>query len=243
MSNYHSLKVELYKINFENIEKKYYARPATDRTLTALQLAEKAVKRGGATTSAEDMVRALNEFMKEATFQVCDGYAILTDYFKVWLKIEGTFADTADEFDSKEHKLSFGFQATSTMRSELEDISVDIDRLAEVGPVIVHVINNSDGQTNSTLTPGHAITIEGERIKISGDNAACGIYLIAEDGTETLINGSNILDNEPKRLVALVPSTLASGTYSIRITTQFCSSSYETQSPRSSSSDIELTVE
>lgn len=242
MSDYHQLNIELYKNNFENSENMYYARPTTDRTLTVSEVAQRAVSRGGATMTAEEIVRGFNELMEEALYNVCDGYAMLTDYFKMSLKIEGTFADTKDEFDSTRHKLKFCFTATDTMREELSNISVEIDRIAEVGPTIAHVINNYNGETNSTITPGHVITIEGDRIKISGDDTSCGVYLIASDGTETQLSGNSILTNEPKNLMVLVPTDLAAGTYNVRVTTQYSTSKYNTSSPRSSSSDIELTA-
>lgn len=242
MGLYHSLRVQLYKNSLTDSENDYYARPAVERSLTADEVGEEAVSRGEATMTATEIVRGFNEFMKEATYETCNGYSVNTDYFKISVVINGTFTSATDTFDSSRHDVHFVITPNSAMRTELENISITTDGIADVGPTITQVTNCKDGSINSVITPGHALTIEGEKLKVSGDDASCGVYLIASDGTETQISGSDILTNEPKNLMVLVPSDLAAGTYNIRVTTQYSTSTYNTSSPRSTSSDIELTV-
>lgn len=97
----------------------------------------------------------------------------------------------------------------------------------------------SDGSAAFVATAGRNFTLKGSKIKIAGDDPSVGITFVAEDGTETKLADDMIAINEPSRLVFLVPDTLADGTYTLRVTTQYTSSSANLlKSPRS----IEQTI-
>ena len=78
--------------------------------------------------------------------------------------------------------------------------------------------------TDRTATPGYPFTVEGNYLKLVGDDPAVGITIVSEEGTETRVDSGMVAVNEPKKLVFVLPSGLAEGTYTLRIATQYGSS-------------------
>ena len=75
--------------------------------------------------------------------------------------------------------------------------------------------------TDRTATPGYPFTVEGNYLKLVGDDPAVGITIISEEGTETRVDSGMVAVNEPKKLVFVLPAGLAEGTYTLRIATQY----------------------
>lgn len=96
--------------------------------------------------------------------------------------------------------------------------------------------------TNRTATPGYPFTVEGNYLKLVGDSPEAGLTLIDEDGTETPIDKTMVVVNEPKKLVFILPSTLQAGTYTLRITTLFSGNSTLRKTPRTLESTIYVGV-
>ena len=89
---------------------------------------------------------------------------------------------------------------------------------------VMYVSGTTDAATRATdrtATPGYPFTVEGNYLKIVGDDPAVGIYLIDEDGTETRIDLAMVSVNEPKKLVFYLPATMEAGTYTLRVVTQY----------------------
>jgi hypothetical protein len=86
-------------------------------------------------------------------------------------------------------------------------------------PQILEVKNSVTGKVDETLTSGGAVEIDGVDIKITGDNAACGLYFVNDDsGTET--KAATIIQNRPITVLALIP-VLPAGNYRVKIVTQY----------------------
>ena len=75
--------------------------------------------------------------------------------------------------------------------------------------------------TDRTATPGYPFTVEGNYLKLAGDDPTVGITIVAEDGTETRIDPAMVAVNEPKKLIFNIPAGLEAGTYTLRIVTQY----------------------
>ena len=71
---------------------------------------------------------------------------------------------------------------------------------------------------DEVLTAGGAVEINGVNIKIAGDNAACGLYFVDENGAET--KAVTVIQNKPATALSLIPA-LATGSYRVKITTQY----------------------
>lgn len=74
------------------------------------------------------------------------------------------------------------------------------------------IINTVNGETNVSLTPGQVLEIKGVNLSILGDHPDVGIYLQEEGAADsTRIKATTLLNNEPKRLMFMVPSAVAVG--------------------------------
>ena len=92
---------------------------------------------------------------------------------------------------------------------------------------VMYISGTTDAATRATdrtATPGYPFTVEGNYLKLVGDDPAVGITIVSEEGTETRIDSGMVAVNEPKKLVFVLPSGLAEGTYTLRIATQYGSS-------------------
>ena len=84
--------------------------------------------------------------------------------------------------------------------------------------------------------------MEGNYLKLAGDDPSVGITLVDEDGTETRIDPAMVAVNEPKKLVFIIPAGLAEGTYTLRITTQYGSNGNLVKTPRTVESALYIGV-
>lgn len=78
-----------------------------------------------------------------------------------------------------------------------------------------------DAPAYATATPGRPLTVNGNYLKVVGDDPAVGIYLVDEDGTETRVAPEYWSVNEPKTLSFVVPAGLEDGVYTLRVVSQF----------------------
>ena len=243
MSNLHQYSVKLYKNNFSEDENSYYARPAAYRTLSIDNVAESAVERGSATVNQKTMVTAVNEWFEEALYEMMDGFSVNNGYFIMSLTMQGTFTGVTDSYDTSRHSLEFSIVPTDSTKNELENVIVSIDGLADTEPKILQITDMSNGNLNSTITPGKNLYLDGSRLKVVGDDSSCGVYLTNnDDGTQTQLSGYDLQRNMPSELLVLVPSDLTSGSYTVSVTTQFCNSSTTVKSPRTVEFGTTLTV-
>ena len=111
---------------------------------------------------------------------------------------------------------------------------------------VMYISGTTDAATravNRTATPGYPFTVEGNYLKLVGDDPAVGITLISEDSQETHIDPAMVVVNEPKKLVFIIPAGLGTGTYTLRIVTQYLgSTSNMRKTPRTLDSTIYVGV-
>lgn len=89
---------------------------------------------------------------------------------------------------------------------------------------VMYISGTVDAATKGTggeATPGRPFTVEGNYLKVAGDDPSVGIYLVDEDGTETKITEDYWSVNEPKKLSFTIPAGMADGTYTLRIVSQY----------------------
>ena len=98
---------------------------------------------------------------------------------------------------------------------------------------ILSITDNTTGKTDGTLTPGRNAELKGSYMRIAGDNPDCGIsFKNTSTQIVTKLAVSDIVLNEPSRLLILVPATLNKGEYELILTTQFTSGNITLKSPR-----------
>jgi hypothetical protein len=67
------------------------ARIAAEKTLSVDDVSRSAVKRGGATISAQAMTNAVTQWLKEMGYLLCDGFSINTGWFTASANIRGVW--------------------------------------------------------------------------------------------------------------------------------------------------------
>ena len=75
---------------------------------------------------------------------------------------------------------------------------------------------------NKVLTKGGGVQPIGSRLKFDAKDTAQGIFFVPETGEA--VRAAVIAENNPARLMAIIPADLATGTYYIEVRTKITSS-------------------
>ena len=219
----------------------YIARTASERSLNVKQVCTAAVNRGGSDVSAPSMEHAVELFLKEMAYQLCDGYSINTGYFTAGTQIRGVFDSPTETFNPKKHTILFQFHQGEKLRAEIPTIEISILGVADSLSTILQVTDVKSGSINDLITPGRNLKIQGSKIKIAGENPANGVFFV-DVATEarTPVDITDRVVNNPSELIVLVPD-LAPGSYRIEVVTQFTNGNI-LKEPRTAVFDKILTV-
>jgi hypothetical protein len=238
----HKIKASLYLNWLTEDPNDYSARVASERSLNIPEICNAAVTRGGAHTTAEVMEYNTNLFLKEAAYQLCDGFSINTGYFTATVLIRGVFNSSEETFNPKKHTIIFQFNQGELLRKELENVQVEITGVGESNITVSQVMDVKTGSVNDLLTPGRSLRIRGYKLKLVGDNPTVGVYFVNQITAErTKVDTTDIVDNNPSELVVVIPDLVA-GTYTVEVTSQFSGSSTPLKEARTSNFNKVLTV-
>ena len=237
----HRIKAYLYDNVLTENPNDYIARTFSERSLNSSQICEAAVNRGGADISAASMNHAIELFLKEMAYQLCDGYAVNTGYFTATTNIKGVFDSPQEAFNAEKHNILFQFNQGEKLRAQIPNIEVNILGVADSGSIVLQVTDIKSGSVNDLLTPGRNLKISGSKIKLAGENAANGIYFTNIDTqARTAVEASDIVINNPSELMIIIPN-LTPGTYQLEVMTQFTNGT-TLKEPRTATFDKTLTV-
>jgi hypothetical protein len=221
MSTLHTIKCYLYDNVLTEDPNDFIARVASERSLNVKDICTSAVERGGADVSAAAMEHAVNLWLKEMAYNLCDGYSINTGYFTASARVRGVFDSPTEIFNKDKHHLSFDFTQGATLRKDLHSVSVDILGVSDASLSIAKVTDVKTGSVNDLLTSERNLKIAGHKLKIAGDNPENGVYFVNQTTQErTKVEATDIVTNNPSELMIIIPA-LASGTYKVEVTTQF----------------------
>jgi hypothetical protein len=242
----HRIKAFLY-INFLtkfNVND-YIARVDSERSLNVKEICETAAARGGSDISAPAMEHAVNLWLKEMAYQLCDGYSVNTGYFNAAVHIKGNFDSPNEHYNPEKHTLLFELHQGDLLRKELETVHVDVLGVADVGIDIAQVVDAKTGSVNDLLTPGRNLKITGHKLKVVGEKPGVGVSFISQDDPEAvyLVPADDIVVNNPSEVIIIIPQLLKD-TYKLKITSQFTGSGgIVLKEPRSCVFDKILTVQ
>ena len=159
------------------------------------------------------------------------------------LGVEGVFIGDSAKWDNTIHKLKITATPIARLREFGKRITAIVRGMANTGVVINTVTDVTSGEVNASITPGGAVNLIGSKMKVVGDNPACGITLTNEtDGTVTTISVTAIAINDPSKITFVAPTTLSTGDYKLSITTQYSSSGTQLKEPRTYIFDYVLAV-
>lgn len=222
MAILHKIKAYLYD-NFltKDNPNDFIARTVSERSLNVKQICEAAASRGGADVTAASMEHATELFLKEMAYQMCDGYSINTGYFTAGTQIRGVFDSPQETFNSEKHTILFQFNQGEKLRAEIPTIEINILGVADVSSVILQVTDVKSGTVNDILTPGRNLKINGNKIKIAGENTANGIFFVNTTTNDRIsVDESDVVVNNPSEIIVVIPS-LVTGSYKLEIVTQY----------------------
>ena len=183
----------------------------------------------------------MKQFFDEAAYQLCNGFSVNTGYFSVHPNVGGAFDSVDEARDREKHPVNFRFRALAALRRLAEHIEVEIDGLAKVQGYIDEFIDVTTGTLNETAVPGGQFILGGHKIKVSGNDSACGVYFVSEAPARERAAG-RLAENTASKVIGAIPS-LEAGAWKAVVKTQFTGSGSTTlKTPRVIESSFILTV-
>jgi hypothetical protein len=216
----HKIRAELYDNLLTEDPNDFAARVVADKPLTSKDVCNYATQRGGADISAKAMEHAVDLYLGEMVYLLCNGFTVNTGVFNVRPAIKGVFNKATEQFNPEKHKISFDFNQGLRLRRELANVSVEIAGVSKVTFFIDEVVDIESESVGDLLTPKHNLRISGSKIRIAGENAENGVYFINQETNERVKVQSKIPVNKPSELMVVIPA-LAAGSYKLEIVTQY----------------------
>jgi hypothetical protein len=218
----HSIKVRLHKNYLPGMDGTYNARTANEATLDIAKICESMKDRGNYAGKYEEMIGNVKNFLDEAAYLLCDGFALNLGYFSIHPNIGGTFGSVHEKHDSKKHPITIRYRTHSKFREMLENISVVVIGEAK-NDSLIKAFFDHDKASASQYEPGHLFSIIGKKIKLAGDDPGCGVYFVPIDHPEAAVKVSRIYENSRKKIIGVAPDT-GHHFNTIEVRTQFCGS-------------------
>ena len=216
----------------------YHARPQEVSSHYLESIISQMLEKGSTVTRA-DILAVLNNFFEVAGSITASGETINTDLFKTGLSISGVFDGAGDTFDKSRHSIRVNTNAGKVLKDALAKIQVEKTTAPESIPYILEVKDSVSGSVNDQITSAGVLEITGSLLKIDGDHAANGVYLVAADGTKTKV--PTLVENKPARLFVILPA-LTAGEYTLQVTTQYNGGGSGLKNPRTGTFSKPLTV-
>lgn len=238
----HTIKAYLYDNLLTPDPNDFTARVSSERSLSVADICHSAATRGGADVSDAAMSHAVELFLKEMAYRLCDGFAVNTGYFTAMPVVRGVFLNPNETFDPQRHTLQFQFTQGELMRREIEGVEVKIMGVAETGLYIGQVEDMKSRTVNEVLTPGFNLRVTGTKLRVVGDKPGVGIFFRETvTNTATKVDEGDIVVNNPSELMIIIPA-LPAGTYQLEVTTQYSTGNKLLKEVRSAVFDRPLTV-
>ena len=206
----------------------YMAVPVTNGSLTIDDIVED-LRKEGMEIKVETATDVIKRFNRKVLERVLAGYNVNTGLVYMRPVIKGVFRDRV--WNPLIHRVYIAMTQVMEVRKAVADTIVNI--LGEqADPIALYSV--TDSATDGTLTKGRNAELKGSYLKIVGDDPAVGITFRNIDTMEVIkLDTTDIVLNEPSRLLILVPATLAAGEYELTVTTQFTAGNSLLNQPRS----------
>lgn len=224
------LYIELYDNPLTEVEGDFSAKPRLTGSLNNNMIAARIVKQRSE-YRLETIVNILDIADQIKAEGLGEGRSVIDLLGEYSLGVVGGFNGAKDSFDRTRHSLVVNFKMGKQLRELLQKVDVQVIGAATVGPVINDVFDVASQTLHTTLTPGSILNIDGENIKLTGDDESNGVYFVPVAGGEP-VKTTVISKNNPSELIVQIPM-LDDGQYYVRVTTQYSSSNLNVKVPRS----------
>lgn len=195
----------------------------------------------GSEIKYDTLLSVLNQRDRVVREMIQQGSSVLTGTCQYTPRITGSWIGSSAKFDPAVHKITLDIIPSAEMREALTQVGVEMLGVKDSGAFIGLVTDTSTGAIDGSITPGDDIRIEGDKLKIVPEGeAGIGIFFVDAEGTATPVT-RRLTQNDPKTLIARVPS-LPAGQYILRVVTKFSTSSTMLKENRQIDYDKPLTV-
>ena len=236
----HKIEAKLYPNYLGKGDGAYVARSKAEAPLSIEDVCAAAKNRGGFTGQYEDLAEHAHIFTNELIYQLLDGFSVqLGGFFSLHTRIGGTYHGAGDRIGAD--SLHVAFRTLRHLKDLLLRVKIGNEGLAGDGAYIDEIIDVHTEALNSVLTPGNMVHILGSKIKVEGEDPACGVWFVNRaDQSRTKIS-EHLGSNRSNEVLGLIPP-LAAGTCTLEIVTQFTNGTRLLRDPRAVKADPELTV-
>ncbi|MDR0496430.1 MAG: DUF4469 domain-containing protein [Treponema sp.] len=203
----HRIRIKLYPNYLQNSPGTFIARTNNEKTLSIEDVCTALKTRGGFIGNYEDMLEYVRQYNDEIAYQLCDGYAVTNGFFTVYPNIGGTFDSVNEVHDHKKHPISFRFSIRSKLRKLINNISVDLDGIADTLGFIDTFVDYEEDSINNTFLPGNQFSIHGNKIKVAGNDPNNGVYFVPVDDPSKAVKVTRLAKNNPSEVTGIAPDT------------------------------------
>ena len=195
----------------------YMAQVTDTRSYSLEEIIDLMMDKGSTLTRA-DVAAVLQVYGEVCSSIVADGSALNTPLMNTSMSITGVFEGANDAFDKKRHTVNLNMTAGTLLRDAAAKVKCEKTESASTDPYITEVTDIVSGKINGALTKGGVVQLTGSRLRFDRKDEAQGIFFVPETGAA--VRASVIAENKPARLMAIIPSELAAGTYYVEVRTK-----------------------
>jgi len=227
----HRLEAVLYPNHLTGQEDTYFARNTKEKTIDVDAICAAMRNRGGYDGSHDEAVKTVRHFFKEMMYQLCDGFSVNTGWFTINVRFTGLFSSPREPFTPPKHQVSFSFHMLKAMRKLTDLIEVVVSGHVEEAAFISDFSDMETHDSGRHFEPGHVCEVVGRRIKITGDPAATGLWLVPVQDPARSVRITRIVDNGASR-VQFIPAATGFMENRVEIRTSYSGSTTPLKQPR-----------
>ena len=185
-----------------------------------------AVNPGLERETVEAVVRLEHRVIRQLTLQ---GMRVNNGLFSAVASPHGPGGTT---WDAEANHLGITLTQGAEWRDDLRRATVNV-----VGPKprVMYIAGTEDVATRSTGysgTPGRALNVYGDNLKVGGEGADTGIFLIDSSGSLRRVEEEMVVLNHRRQLTFILPADLPEGEYRLRVVTRYLPGGRTLKSPR-----------
>ena len=173
----------------------------------------------GSTLTRTDVVAVFNAMEEVIRKASLNGISINLSLFNTSFSISGVFEGTEDMFDENRHKFNINVTKGVLLREAEKNTKCEKTHAPAAPLQIREVKDTISGKVNECLTARGVVEVRGYNIKIEGEDPACGLWFVAENGATA--KAEAFVENKPSKVFAIIPNLdAANGAYKVKIVTQ-----------------------
>lgn len=173
-------------------------------------LAQLVVKSGVTAKREDELIDDFRLIAEKGIEMGLMGNNINYEYFTFRPGVKGVFNSPNEPFTRPKHEVTAIFAAGPELLEAMKQTNVTNMGPSQHFAQMDTIINTVNGETNLSITAGQVVEIKGVNLSVLGDNPSVGIYLQENGADESArIKVTTLLNNEPKRLMFMVPSVVA----------------------------------